>query len=225
MADGAEHPPQAGGDRARYVVVHDYLVIAANTQATQARGELGDVGEGVATGAATSRQIVIEIDEDGPGDVACHVVGDAPPRIGQGPPDVEEPDLVEPTGQLLGVYQRGQSRQAYSSSEPASSPNSALRSFIVVSIADANELAACLSLSLTSGSFKAAVTEDATRPQAPESVSKASLTSSSDGPLSSAAFRYVSLSRCRSSPNSPETRSQGSAPDSALGSVSCVSTC
>lgn len=60
---------------------------------------------------------------------------------------------------------------------------------MVLPIAVANAAPASFNLCLTSGSWRADETEPATWFQAPRSVSKASLTSSSDGPPSDATFR------------------------------------
>ena len=97
VTEDVEHPPQPGGDPAADVVIPDDEVFVADAGQAETGRELGGGGQGVATRrSVTGRigQIVVEIDVDGPRDVARGVRDGARPRPTQDPTAVDDPEVV-----------------------------------------------------------------------------------------------------------------------------------
>jgi hypothetical protein len=114
----AQHPHQAGGDRAAVVVVaHDRVVVADPQRGHRLRERLGR-GEGVAAGVARRRrQIALEVDPDRAGEVAAVVGGAAGASI-EVPAHVADHDLVETRRQPVRVDERREHQSRSTSTAP-----------------------------------------------------------------------------------------------------------
>jgi hypothetical protein len=68
----AQHPPQAHGEAAAAVVVHDDLAAGRDAAPVHARGEIGEGRQGVAAvlPRLRAREILVQVHEEGAGDVA-----------------------------------------------------------------------------------------------------------------------------------------------------------
>ena len=74
VAQSVEHPPQARTVLPlRRVVDHDGVAVS-EPELAHAIGESGGVGEGMTSGARRSREVPVEVDEDGARDVALRVL-------------------------------------------------------------------------------------------------------------------------------------------------------
>ncbi len=107
VADVAQHPPQASGDRASAIVVGDDRVAVPDAEGAHPLGERRAIRQRVPAGARECRQVPLEIDVDRPGDVGLGVFAAAAVPIAEVPAAVGDPQggVVESRGELAGGHE------------------------------------------------------------------------------------------------------------------------
>ena len=121
MADPAQHPPQPGGvDPAGVVVGHDEVVVA-EPPAGQQGGEGAGLGQGVAARPGGPGQVAVDVEVDGPRQVAGGVLGPVAARLTHVPAHVGEaqPGVAPAGGQVGGGDQR---RLSHRGAPPGTAP-------------------------------------------------------------------------------------------------------
>ncbi len=103
MSEVVEHPPQSGGDPAADVVVDHHVIPVTDPGNLESIAEVGWVRQRVSPRALGGRQVGVEVEEDGAGDVARLVADPAGTRRAHDPADVDDAELgrIEAPVQVL----------------------------------------------------------------------------------------------------------------------------